>query len=270
MKKSQEDLLNELTEKNNESGGVALKPTKTKTPTPEPSRAGGLITKQQQSAKSMLKKKQTVQLMHDPSRIRMWKGHNRDYEALNAQNCSDLIEAFGRGAEGQRFAAIVRKVEDSADFDYEVICGARRHWTSMYRQMDLLIEIRTLSDKEAFILQDLENRDRQDVSDLERAIDYKRALKDYFDDDIQAFSSYLKYDRGNLIKLMGLADLPKEIIAAYSDLRDLKTHHGITYKQLLAEPVTRKRLMEYALEARKQKIDSKSVYKHLCQAKQGK
>jgi hypothetical protein len=61
--------------------------------------------------------------------------------------------------------------------EYEVICGARRHWTvawlraNNYRQFRFLVEVRELSDEEAFRLSDIENRDREDISDYERAID---------------------------------------------------------------------------------------------------
>ena len=102
------------------------------------------------------------------------KGHNRDYAALNEETCADLIESFK--AEGrQNFPAIVRRVEDDPEHDWEVICGARRHWTvswmRAHHQPDFkfLIEPRELTDEEAFRLADLENRSRRDLSDYERA-----------------------------------------------------------------------------------------------------
>ncbi len=64
----------------------------------------------------------------DPARCRMWAGHNRDYALLNEERCSDLIESIK--AQGrQEMPAIVRRVSGEADYDFEVICGARRHWT---------------------------------------------------------------------------------------------------------------------------------------------
>ncbi len=69
---------------------------------------------------------------------------------------------------------------------FEVICGARRHWTACwmrannYPDFKFLIEPRELTDEEAFRLADLENRSRKDLSDYERARDYLRALERYF------------------------------------------------------------------------------------------
>src|SRR3546814_2735665 len=64
----------------------------------------------------------------DPARCRMWEGHNREYALLNEERCADLIESIK--AQGrQEMPAIVRRVRDDPRYDFEVICGARRHWT---------------------------------------------------------------------------------------------------------------------------------------------
>ena len=64
----------------------------------------------------------------DPARCRMWTGHNREYALLNEERCGDLIESIK--AQGrQEIPAIVRRVAGDPDIDFEVICGARRHWT---------------------------------------------------------------------------------------------------------------------------------------------
>ncbi len=121
----------------------------------------------------------------DPARCRMWAGHNREYEALSEERCRDLIESLK--AQGkQEVPAIVRRVRDDPAFDFEVICGARRHWSVSwlrahnYPEFRFLVEIRDLTDEEAFRLADLENRARADISDYERARDYLRALDHYY------------------------------------------------------------------------------------------
>src|SRR3546814_19225205 len=75
--------------------------------------------------------------------------------------------------------AIVRRVRGEPDYDFEVICGARRHWSISwlrshnYPDFRFLVDIRELSDEEAFRIADIENRAREDLSDLERARDYR-------------------------------------------------------------------------------------------------
>ena len=87
--------------------------------------------------------------------------------------------AQGRpGVPGHRPAACA---ERRARRINEVICGARRHWTitwlraNNYPRFRYLIEERELTDEEAFRLADIENRDREDISDYERAVDYVEA-----------------------------------------------------------------------------------------------
>src|ERR1700709_2272841 len=59
----------------------------------------------------------------DPARCRMWAGHNREYSLLNEERCADLIESIK--AQGrQEFPAIVRRVRDDPNHEFEVICGA--------------------------------------------------------------------------------------------------------------------------------------------------
>ncbi|MEE9336027.1 MAG: ParB/RepB/Spo0J family partition protein [Granulosicoccaceae bacterium] len=181
---------------------------------------------------------------HEPARIRPWSGHNRDYGVLSKERCRDLIEGFRRA--GQQFPAIVRKVKNSDQFDYEFICGARRHWTASYLDRDLLIEVRDLEDKDAFLLQDIENRDREDISDYERAVDYAKALPVYFDGKKSHMAEQLQIDPGNFNRFLALAELPKEIVSAYGDIRDLVTHHGTIYGKMLKEPNSSKKLIATA------------------------
>ena len=64
----------------------------------------------------------------DPARCRIWAGHKRDYSALDEVGCADLLESLK--AQGrQEVPAIVRRVAGDPAHDYEVVCGARRHWS---------------------------------------------------------------------------------------------------------------------------------------------
>src|SRR3546814_15140148 len=89
----------------------------------------------------------------------MWAGHNREYALLNEERCADLIESIK--AQGrQEMPAIVRRVRGEPDYDFEVICGARRHWSISwlrshnYPDFRFLVDISELSDEEAFRIAD--------------------------------------------------------------------------------------------------------------------
>ncbi|MEM1302649.1 MAG: ParB/RepB/Spo0J family partition protein [Pseudomonadota bacterium] len=186
----------------------------------------------------------------DPAECKMWARHNRDYALLTEENCRDLID--GIKAQGrQEFAAIVRPIDDPT-YRFEVICGARRHFAvswlraNTYTQFKYLIDVREMSDEEAFRLADIENRDREDISDYERAIDYADAIERYYGGKQKAMAERLEVSPPWLSRYLQLAKLPQDIVRAFATIRDIKERHARDLKPLMAEPETNRRLMEAA------------------------
>lgn len=174
----------------------------------------------------------------DPARCRLWSEHNRDYDKLDEVRCADLIESFK--AQGrQEVPAIVRRVRDTPDIDFEIICGARRHWTVTwlrahnYTDFRFLVEVRDLNDEEAFRIADLENRAREDLSDVERARDYLKALDRYYGGSQKDMAERLEKSTAWLSRYLDLARLPAQLVAAFSDSHDLKIKHVTQLKPLL-------------------------------------
>ncbi len=187
----------------------------------------------------------------DPARCRMWAGHNREYDALSEERCRDLIESLK--AQGkQEVPAIVRRVRDGADFDFEVICGARRHWSvdwlraHNYPEFRFLVEVRDLTDEEAFRLADLENRARADISDLERARDYLRGLDQYYEGRQNIMADRINVTTSWLSRYLDLARLPKEVLAAFANVHDLGIKHVTLIKPLLKPDDKRRRVFAEA------------------------
>ncbi len=187
----------------------------------------------------------------DPARCRIWSRHNRDYAALNEERCADLIETIV--AQGkQEFPAIVRRVTGDPDHDYEVISGARRHWTvswlraNNYPDIRYLIEIRTLTDEQAFRVSDLENRAREDLADVERARDYLKALNFYYSGKQKAMAQRLNQSEAWLSRYLDLARLPDELMVAFPDPFELKISHVGTLKPILKPEASRARVLAEA------------------------
>ena len=179
-----------------------------------------------------------LQELIDPGRCRIWDEHNRDYAALSTDNCDDLIDSFK--AEGrQNFPAIVRRIHGDPDHDYEVICGARRHWAvtwmRAHHQPDFrfLVEPRELTDEEAFRLADLENRSRRDLSDYERASDYARAIDRYYEGNQQRMAERLEVSKSWLSRYLELARLPTEVLAAFASPHAVGISHAAVLAPLL-------------------------------------
>lgn len=187
----------------------------------------------------------------DPKRVRLWEHHNRRYDLLDERRCADLIE--GLKAQGrQEFPAIVRRLIDDPNHDYEVVCGARRHWAISwlrahnYSEFKFLIEVRDLTDEEAFRLSDIENRDREDICDYERAADYRKALKLYYGNHLSEMAGRLEVGVPWLSRYLNLADLPEEIVAAYPDVTEIRESHARQLRPLLKDRKTRVKILKYA------------------------
>ena len=189
----------------------------------------------------------------DPARCRMWPGHNRDYEALSKERCHDLIESMK--AQGkQEMPALVRRLTGDAKHDFEVISGARRHWSVSwlrshnYADFRFLVEIRDLTDEEAFRLSDLENRARADISDFERARDYLQALGKFYGGKQGAMAERLRVSDSWMSRYLDLARLPPKILSAFASPHDLGIKHVTMLKPLLKPADRRAKVEEAASE----------------------
>ena len=228
--------------------------------------AGILLSRENALSKIATGKQRVVEtLEHDPSRVKLWDQHNRDYSLLSSERCADLIDGFKRSGR-QEFPAIVRRVKNDPEHEFELICGARRRWTAIYLGWDLLIEVRDLNDRQAFTLQDLENRDREDISDYERSVDYAKALVTLFENKQAEMARFLEIDTGNFTRLLYLAELPKTVVEAYGDVRDLKVHHGATYRSLLGDEATKRKVVARAKALKGKGVDGKTVFAELKRA----
>ncbi len=193
-----------------------------------------------------LKPRETRHLV-DPALCHLWSRHNRDYDRLTAETCADLIE--GLKAQGrQEFPAIVRETRKG----YEIITGARRHWAVTWLRANghpdfrYLIEVRPLTDEQAFRLADIENRHRQDISDYERAKDYTQALEDYYGGRQKDMAAALEVSKDWLSRYLDLAKLPKDIVSAYAHPGDIKVNHARILKPLLANASKGPAILEVA------------------------
>ncbi|MDA7426691.1 ParB/RepB/Spo0J family partition protein [Thalassococcus lentus] len=186
----------------------------------------------------------------DPAECKLWERHNREYSLLNEDNCRDLIDGI-RSQGRQEFPAIVRATGDS-DQPYEVICGARRHFAvswlraNNYTQFKYLIDVRDLTDEEAFRLADIENRDREDISDYERAVDYADAIERYYGGKQKSMAERLEVSQPWLSRYLQLAKLPDIIVQAFASIRDLRERNARDLKPLLGDPKASAAILEEA------------------------
>jgi ParB family transcriptional regulator, chromosome partitioning protein len=210
----------------------------------------------------------TPRLLVEPGQCKIWERHNRDFTLLNEVKCKDLIDQF-KVTGKQEFPGIVRLMEGEGEVKYEIICGARRYWTCRYLGWKYFIEIRELSDEEAFRLADIENRAREDLSDYERAIDYKKALTQYYQNQVQ-MANRIEVTTSWLSRYLDLADLPEEIVKAYRDITEIKIIHARKLKPFLSDNLKNKpvkeKLLQKALEIKEKGYEGTRVVTELLNA----
>jgi ParB family chromosome partitioning protein len=200
----------------------------------------------------------------EPAECRMWAEHDRNYALLNEENCHDLISGIleqGR----QTTPAVVRKLPKGDKHAYEIICGARRHWVVSYLrnvknrpEYKFLVEVKELTDEEAFRESDVENRARRDISEYERAQKYLKGMKKYYKTQ-KAMAERLEMLEDELSRFLNLAKLPREIVEAYATPNDIKIAHAKKLVPLLNDPTSRDALAKAATQVKDQQAYRRTV-----------
>ncbi|NLR70401.1 ParB/RepB/Spo0J family partition protein [Novosphingobium sp. ERN07] len=223
---------------------VTESPAEIEAPSPAPARAERLRGTTLLGRESALARvasgevRQVTQLLLDPARVRVWKGNARSYEHLSEESCRELIDSLIAEG-GQKVPAVVRRIDGDPDHDYEVIAGTRRHWSvswlraNSYPQMQFVAQVAQLDDEAAFRLADLENRARKDVSDLERARNYAAALHDHYGSHLTRMAERLKLSKGWLSKMLKVASLPDQVLAAFASPADVQLKPAYPLAQAL-------------------------------------
>lgn len=180
-------------------------------------------------------KRLTIRLK--PSECSIWPGNARDYDALSYERCSSLIESIRE--EGTNREPVVVRRTPNEDHPYELIVGTRRHFSvswlhaNNHSEIDLVARIETIDDEAAFRLADLENREREDVTELERARNYQHAVDAYYNGVRSKMAERLAIPKQNLHNLLQLAELPDEVVNAFADPADIKVRYGMRLSPLL-------------------------------------
>ncbi|MDE8654704.1 ParB/RepB/Spo0J family partition protein [Novosphingobium album (ex Liu et al. 2023)] len=194
-------------------------------------------------------KRPTIRLK--PSECSIWPGNARDHEALSYERCASLIESIRE--EGTNREPVVVRRTPNAENPYELIVGTRRHFSvswlhsNNHSEIELVARIETLDDEGAFRLADLENREREDVTDLERARNYRHAVDAYYNGVRTQMAERLAIPKQNLHNLLQLAELPDEVVAAFAEPGDLKVRHGMRLSPLLKNEQHRDAIVSAAL-----------------------
>ena len=233
---------------------------------PEPEDRANLVIARYEAVDNSQNSIKANQLLVEPHECKLWDRHNRNYDRLNEINCRGLIDSFISSGR-QETPAWVRRVSANGPVKYEIIAGARRFWTvnwlrkNNYRDFRFFIEVREMTNEEAFRLSNLENLDRADISDYERALDYRDALDFYYNGKQSEMADRLKKTESWVSRYLTLAQLPEQIANAYADWNHLKKDHAKELLRILSDDALRPKMLQLATD-----LDAKhrndEIHKH--------
>lgn len=205
----------------------------------------------------------------NPFRCRMWEFHDRLDHYVTDESCRSEIESFEK--HGQLVPVLGRRTQNDPMHDVELIYGARRLFVARHINRPLLVELRNISDREALIAMDIENRHRKDLSPYERGLSYIQWLnRNHFpsQDDI---ASVLKISASQVSRLIKLARLPSVIVNAFADPSSICEGWGLDLYEAWQDPRRRKEIANRArkLGAMTPRPPAREVYQHLLASAQG-
>ena len=167
--------------------------------------------------------KRTFEYEVDPELCTPWKYHNRDDVWMNPDRCKDLISSIRKN--GQQFPVLARSLEDDkGEFKWEIVAGRRRWFACKYLKIKLRLKPVDASDRECAILMNLENKDRDDVSEFEDAISYRQQLEANLFDSQDDMAAALDLNKSKLSKMLAAAKIINhtDIMRLFDDVTALK------------------------------------------------
>lgn len=183
-----------------------------------------------------------------PADCSVWDGNPRDVPGLSADSCRSLIESIAQ-EDGNRIPVLVRHNPPGSELPYELLVGSRRRFSVDWLNHNGRPEIRLnamivdLSDEEAFRLADIENRERQDITELDRARSYQSAVDRFYGGVQSRMAEALNLSNSQLSRLLALAQMPDEVVDAFATREELRVRHSEVLTPLLRRAEQRERLL---------------------------
>ncbi|HKY79898.1 MAG TPA: ParB/RepB/Spo0J family partition protein [Sphingobium sp.] len=187
-------------------------------------------------------------LLIRPGDCTVWDGNPRDQPGLSPEGCRTLIDSIAAEG-GNRIPALVRMNPPGADLPYQLLVGSRRRfaidWLNHNGRPELRLSalVVELSDEEAFRLADIENRERADICELDRARSYQAAVDRFYGGVQSRMAEALGLSNSQLSRLLALAQLPEEIVTAFARRDELRVRYSELLTPLLRRPQQRESMI---------------------------
>ena len=199
----------------------------------------------------------------NPFKCRMWGLHDRLDTHINEETCRAEIESFLR--HGQLVPVLGRRLNGDPGHEIELIYGARRLFVARHINKPLLAELRELSDRDALIAMDIENRERVDISPYERGMSYVRWIFEGHFKTQEDLAKGLRVSASQVSRLLKLARMPSVIVAAFENPTEIRESWGLELIDACEDPQRRDRLLREArsIARMRPRLTATEVYRNL-------
>ncbi len=120
---------------------------------------------------------------------------------------------------------------------FEIVFGHRRHRACLDLGLEVLAIVEEVTDRDLWLQMDQENRGRRDLSPWEQGRSIQMALRSGLFPSVRRLAESAGIDFSNAAKLLKLAELPDDIVAAFEKPTDLQVHWaGPLSKALQIDP----------------------------------
>ena len=120
---------------------------------------------------------------------------------------------------------------------FEIVFGHRRHRACLELGLEVLAIVEEVTDRDLWLQMDQENRGRRDLSPWEQGRSIQMALRSGLFPSVRRLAESAGIDFSNAAKLLKLAELPDDIVAAFEKPTDLQVHWaGPLSKALQIDP----------------------------------
>jgi len=202
----------------------------------------------------------------NPFECKMWEMHDRITTHITESSCRAEIESVRK--HGQRMPVLGRPLKDDPHYKVELIYGARRLFVARHLNTPLLVELRQLSDVDAIVAMDIENRMRRDISPYERGLCYARWLREGYFKSQDDIARALHTSAPQVSRLLKLTRIPAVVVAAFQSPTDISESWGIEIAEGLDDPDRRSYIVRSARNIARQvpRPAAREVYRSLISA----
>jgi len=185
---------------------------------------------------------------------------------VTEENCRTEIDSISR--HGQLVPVLGRQLRGDSQHDIELIYGARRLFAARHINTPLLVELRELSDIQAIIAMDIENRQRTDISPYERGMSFSRWIRAGYFQSQDDIARALKISSSQVSRLLKLSRLPSVVVDAFASPLEICEGWGVDLVEALDDSKRRESTVRAArtIATLSPRPPAREVYRQLAAA----